>query len=105
MARPNNDGPYLTRPNRGCQHRGMTVEDDLRAVMDAFEREGVELKAADDARISRRDEGLRAAKAGGMKQVEIIKFTGYSRETVRQALNPDAKQAAKDARVAKRRQP
>lgn len=83
----------------------MTVEDDLRAVMAEFERSGVELKAAEDERIRLRDEGLRKAHVeGGWRQIDIIRFTNYSRETVRQALDPAAKDAAKAARAAKRGQ-
>lgn len=81
----------------------MTVEDDLRAVMAEFERSGVELKAAEEERLRVRDEGLRKAHVeGGWRQVDIIRFTNYSRETVRQALDPAAKEAARAARTAKK---
>lgn len=32
-------------------------------------------------------EAIRAASAAGMRQVEIVKITGYSRERVRQIVN------------------
>jgi hypothetical protein len=45
------------------------------------------IQRADDAR----DADIRAASAGGMRQVDIIKATGLSRETIRLILNPDAR--------------
>lgn len=78
------------------------TEDELREIIAEFDRAGEQLKAADEERLRKRDEGLRKAKAEGWKQSELIRFTGYSRETMRQALDPDARQAARDKRTAKR---
>jgi hypothetical protein len=44
-----------------------------------------------------RDEALRRAAAAGLKQVDIVRITGYTRETVRQALNPEIKEAVRRA--------
>lgn len=45
-----------------------------------------------------RDEKIRRIAAKyDLKQVEIIRTTGYSRETVRQALNPEVRAAVKKA--------
>lgn len=60
-------------------------------VLDAV----AEYQAAPAIALARRDERLRRAAAAGLKQVDIVKLTGYSRETVRQALNPKVRAAVK----------
>jgi len=57
-----------------------------------------EYDAAPARALARRDQLLReAAEEGGLRQIDIIKLTGYSRETVRQALNPQARAAVRAA--------
>lgn len=46
-----------------------------------------------------RDDELRAIAADfGLRQVDLVTATGYSRETVRQALNTEAREAVKASR-------
>jgi hypothetical protein len=58
------------------------------------------LKADHEAAVERleeeRDAKLRAGLAG-RQQKDLVALTGYTRETIRQALNPDIKAAAKRA--------
>jgi phosphoheptose isomerase len=64
-----------------------------------------EYDAAPAVALARRDERIRkAAKVAGLKQIEVIKLTGYSRETVRQALNPEARAAVRQAAEERRAQ-
>lgn len=84
-----------------CQHRPMT-EDELRAIVAAYDEAGAQLHAANEERLRVRDEGLRKAKAEGMKQVQIVKITGYSKETVRKALNPQVRQTVNEAKKDRR---
>lgn len=59
------------------------------------------LKADHEAAIERleeeRDAKLRTALADGRQQKDLVTLTGYTRETIRQALNPEIKAAAKRA--------
>ncbi|REF00379.1 hypothetical protein [Thermomonospora umbrina] len=59
------------------------------------------LKADHEAALERleeeRDAKLRAALADGRQQKDLVTLTGYTRETIRQALNPDIKAAARKA--------
>jgi len=59
------------------------------------------LKADHEAAIEQleeaRDAKLRAALADGRQQKDLVALTGYTRETIRQALNPEIKAAAKRA--------
>ncbi len=71
------------------------TEDDLKAAAKRF-------RDAPRRAIEERDAALRRAAAEGWKQADIIRATGFSREAVRQALNPDARAAVKKA-VANRR--
>lgn len=78
------------------------TEDELRDLIAAYDAAGAQLQAADNERLRVRDEGLRRAREEGMKQVEIAKITGYSKETVRKALNPEARDAVNAAKKARR---
>lgn len=91
----------IDMPMHPCQHRDMT-EDELRDLIAAYDAAGAQLQAADNERLRVRDEGLRRAREEGMKQVEIAKITGYSKETVRKALNPEARDAVNAAKKARR---
>lgn len=73
------------------------TEDDLHAAARRF-------REAPQRAIDERDAVLRQAKAEGWRQADIIRATGFSREAVRLALNPDARAAVKKA-VADRRKP
>lgn len=66
------------------------LEEELRAVVAEYE-------AALPRALEARDEGIRRIAAKGLRQVDIIRITGYSRETVRQALNPEIRAAMKRA--------
>jgi hypothetical protein len=44
--------------------------------------------------LAQRDERLRAFHANGWRPVDLQRVTGYSRETIRQALHPEIRQAA-----------
>lgn len=77
-------------------------EADLHSVLREYERSGEEIARLEAARLERRDEGLRQAYATGWRPVDIQKATGLSREAVRQALNPGAREAARQAQSARR---
>ncbi len=76
----------MTKPN----DTPASAEDELRAVIAEYE-------AALPRALKARDEGIRRVAEKGLKQVDIIRITGYSRETVRQALNPEIRAAMKKA--------
>lgn len=61
-------------------------EDDLRAVVARYE-------ATRAAALTERDERLRTFHAAGWRPVDLQRVTGYSRETIRQALRPEVRQA------------
>lgn len=63
---------------------GRFTEDDLREVVARYE-------ATKDAALKERDSSLRAFHAAGWQATELHRVTGYSRETIRQALNPQAR--------------
>lgn len=59
----------------------MTAEDELRAAVEWY-------KSAPERAKQERDKTIRqVARRYDLRQVDIIKLTGYSRETVRQALD------------------
>ncbi|MFY1625351.1 hypothetical protein ACN268_19435 [Micromonospora sp. WMMD735] len=62
-------------------------EDELRAVIARYE-------ATRAAALTERDEQLRVFHAAGWRPVDLQRITGYSRETIRQALRPEVRQAA-----------
>lgn len=76
------------------------LETAKRKVLDAVS----EYAAAPAIALARRDEQLREAAAMGLRQVDIIKLTGLSRETVRQALKPEARAAVRQAAEERRAQ-
>jgi hypothetical protein len=61
-------------------------EDDLRLVVARYE-------ATRTAALTERDEMLRAFHAAGWRPVDLQRVTGYSRETIRQALRPEVRRA------------
>ncbi|MEV8638947.1 hypothetical protein AB0395_45565 [Streptosporangium sp. NPDC051023] len=70
-------------------------DDEIKAIVPAYE-------AACEAALQERDATLRRAIAEGHKQVDLIKLTGLSRETIRQALDPAAREAVRQAAVERR---
>lgn len=71
--------------------------DDRAAAEAEVLRALAEYEAAPAAALARRDERLRKAAEMGLRQVDIMRLTGYSRETVRQALKPEARAAVREA--------
>lgn len=71
------------------------TDDEIRAIVSDYE---ADLERA----MQRRDERLRAAVTSGRKQAELVRLTEMSREAVRQALNPEIREAVRQARAAKR---
>jgi hypothetical protein len=65
---------------------GEHTEQALRGVVEQYE-------SARAAALTARDAALRAFHDAGWPAVELQRVTGYSRETIRQALNPDARKA------------
>src|SRR3954470_24497184 len=64
-------------------------------LTDGALREGVgEDDASRAAALEKRDAQLRDFHAHGWRPVDLQRVTGYSRETIRQARHPDARQSA-----------
>lgn len=78
------------------------TEDELREVIARYDNAGEEIAAAEERRLADRDAGLRRARDKGWRPVDLERFTGYSREAIRQALNPEARAAAKKAAADRR---
>jgi DNA-binding phage protein len=66
------------------------TEDELREAADRF-------RTAPKRALEERDAALQRAAAEGWRQTELARATGFSRETIRQALNPDARAAVRAA--------
>lgn len=67
------------------------TEEDLREVVSGYE-------ASKRAALLRRDARLREFHARGWRPVDLQRVTGYSRETIRQALHPEVRRAANISR-------
>jgi hypothetical protein len=63
------------------------TEGELRDVVSRYE-------ATKDAALTRRDARLREFHARGWRPVDLQRVTGYSRETIRQALHPEVRRVA-----------
>jgi hypothetical protein len=63
---------------------GPFTEGQLREVVSSYE-------ATKDAALTRRDAQLREFHARGWRPVDLQRVTGYSRETIRQALRPEVR--------------
>ncbi|GAA4924743.1 hypothetical protein GCM10023334_029650 [Nonomuraea thailandensis] len=88
----------LDMANRRWQHRGMTEpmsDGEIRQIRKDYDED---IERA----MQRRDERLRAAIASGRKQVDLVRLMDMSREAIRQALNPEAREAVRAARAAKK---
>lgn len=57
-----------------------------------------EYEATKRAALARRDAQLQEFHAAGWRPVELQRITGYSRETIRQALRPETRRAINDSR-------
>src|SRR3954466_2176139 len=67
------------------------TEDELRGVIAEYE-------ATKSSALAKRDAELRAFHAAGWRAVDLQRVTGYSRETIRQALHPQTRLAANSSR-------
>lgn len=79
--------------NQPCHNDPM----DPRELTEAQEAYKIAVENAEKAK-EYRDDLFRQAKAEGVKQTDIVKATGLTRETVRRVLNPDAAEAVREAR-------
>ncbi|MET7420383.1 hypothetical protein [Dactylosporangium sp. NPDC005555] len=70
---------------------GGHTEDELRGVISEYQ-------ATRNAALARRDAQLRDFHAAGWRAVDLQRVTGYSRETIRQALRPETRLAANNSR-------
>ena len=70
---------------------GQFTESQLHEVVSSYE-------ATKSAALMRRDAQLREFHAGGWRPVDLQRVTGYSRETIRQALRPEVRRVANSNR-------
>jgi hypothetical protein len=70
---------------------GAFTEDELREVVSGYE-------ATRSAALMRRDAQIREFHARGWRPVDLQRVTGYSRETIRQALHPEVRRATNTSR-------
>lgn len=71
------------------------TDDEIRAIVADYE-------ADCERAMQRRDGRLRDAITSGRKQAELVRIAEMSREAVRQALNPAAREAVRQARAQKK---
>ncbi|MFB6392688.1 hypothetical protein [Polymorphospora sp. A560] len=74
-------------------------EEELREAMLRYEQDGQNIAAAEAERRERRDAALRRAKDEGWRPADLVEFTGWSKETIRKALNPEARETAAKAKA------
>jgi hypothetical protein len=67
------------------------TEDELRAIIAEYE-------ATKTSALAKRDAQLRDFHAAGWRPIDLQRITGYSRETIRQALHPEVRHAANTSR-------
>jgi hypothetical protein len=67
------------------------TEDGLREVVSSYQ-------ASKDEALRRRDAQLREFHARGWRPIDLQRVTGYSRETIRQALHPEVRRATNTSR-------
>ena len=70
---------------------GKHTEDALRAAVAEYE-------ATKKAALDERDQRLREFRDAGWRPVDLQRVTGYSRETIRQALRPEIRRATNSSR-------
>lgn len=80
----------------------MTTENDIHNAMTRYHQAGQAIAEAEADRIHQRNQALRKAHAAGWRPVDIERVTGLSRETVRQALHPEVREAARRAAAERR---
>lgn len=76
-------------------HSGKVKDSEIKAIATDYEEAAERL-------LEERDAKLRAALDAGWKQADLVRITGYSRETIRQALNPEIRAQLRARRAAKR---
>ena len=76
-------------------HSGEMKEAEIKAIATDYEEAAERL-------LEERDAKLRTAIDNGWKQADLVRITGYSRETIRQALNPEIRAQLRARRAAKR---
>lgn len=76
-------------------HSKEVKEAEIKAIATDYE-EGAERL------LEERDAKLRRAIDDGWKQADLVRITGYSRETIRQALHPEIRAQLRARRAAKR---
>jgi hypothetical protein len=76
-------------------HSGEVKEAEIEAIATDYEEAAERL-------LDERDAKLRAAIAANWKQADLVRITGYSRETIRQALHPEIRAQLRARRAAKR---
>lgn len=72
---------------RVCEHGPVNEEQAMTEVRAAVRRHKAAQKRLDDTHQALRDT-LRAAREAGVKQVDLVTLTGYTREHVRRLLLP-----------------
>lgn len=89
----NSGSPCLARLALRARLHGMErfAEEELRLFVTDYE-------ATKKAALAKRDATLQAFHAAGWRPVDIQRVTGYSRETIRQALRPEVRRAANAGR-------
>lgn len=85
----------------------VSEEERLRAAVEKYKADGERIRliraAAEEERRRERSAALQRARASGLRFHTIVAITGWSTETVRQALNPAAYDKAHQARTQRRR--
>ncbi|KOX10128.1 hypothetical protein [Nocardiopsis sp. NRRL B-16309] len=80
-------------------------ETEVRQAIADYDADIAHIEELTEQAIQRRDQRLRDIHArAGWKQVNLINATGYTRETIRQALNPEIREAIKARRAAKKKE-
>ena len=80
-------------------HYGGMNEEDLKAKARQL---ATEYEDATERALEDRDQGFRDLKNQGLSQADIVRATGYTRETIRQALNPEIREAVRRAAAERR---
>lgn len=79
------------------------LKSQAKKIKDAYDDEVAEHEEAIERALQRRDEKIRDLYAQGWRQADLIRAFGYTRETIRQALNPEIRAQLKDRRAARRK--
>lgn len=73
----------------------MNPKDDIRRAVERYEQQLANANAE-------RTRAFQKARDEGLQQKDLVEASGYSRETVRRILNPEAVEAAKKRRSEKK---